>query len=263
VPGERARFDASDGERRAAATGKSLPAGRQVFAGGEGTGVFDSALRMFDPLALLLVAGGSLLLAGFRATGGDVGRAFRALRPLLRANPARDELDARRAVRRIERIASTKGVACADRAESESRFVRRAALNICDAPSADAFAAWAAEELDGRRARHGGAIALWRAAADTAPSMGMIGTVIGLVGMFAAMDDPARMGPAMALAMLTTLYGLVLGTLVFGAIAARLERLSDAELRWQAAVLARIERLARSEAGGAELWLKHSARTGG
>jgi chemotaxis protein MotA len=93
--------------------------------------------------------------------------------------------------------------------------------------------------------------------------MGMIGTVIGLVAMFASMDDPARMGPAMALAMLTTLYGLLFGTLVFGAVAARLERLSEAELRWQRAALARIEALARSEAGGAELWLKHSARTSG
>ena len=220
-------------------------------------------MRMFDPAALALVAGGSLVLAGLRSTHGDIARALRALRPLLRASPARDELDARRAVRRIERVASVKGVACADRAESESAFVRRAALRICDAPSAEAFAAWAADELDARRARHAAAAAFWRSAADTAPSMGMIGTVIGLVGMFAAMDDPARMGPAMALAMLTTLYGLVLGTLVFGAVAARLERLSEAELRWQRAALARIEALARAEAGGAELWLKHSARTGG
>ena len=63
--------------------------------------------------------------------------------------------------------------------------------------------------------------------ADAAPALGMAGTVIGLIGMFAAMDDPALMGPAMALAMLTTLYGLVLGAVLFGPIASRLERLSD------------------------------------
>lgn len=220
-------------------------------------------MRMFDPAALALVAGGSLAVASLRSTRGDIGRALAALRPLFRASPARDELDARRAVRRIERVASVKGIACADRAESESAFVRRAALRICDAPTADAFAAWAADELDARRARHEAAAAWWRAAADAAPSMGMIGTVLGLIGMFAAMDDPARLGPAMALAMLTTLYGLVLGNVGFGAIAARLERLSEAELRWQRAVLASIEELARAEAAGAALWLRHSVRTDG
>jgi len=225
--------------------------------------VFEAAARMFDPAALALVGGGSFLLAAFRSTGGDIARAIRALRPLFLASPSRDEINALRAVRRIERVASVKGIACADRAESESAFVRRAALKICDAPSAGAFAAWAEDELEGRRTRHAAAAAFWRSAADSAPSMGMIGTVIGLVAMFAAMDDPARMGPAMALAMLTTLYGLLFGTLVFGAVAARLERLSEAELRWQRAALARIEALARSEAGGAELWLKHSARTSG
>lgn len=225
--------------------------------------MFEAAAKLFDPAALALVGGGSLLVAALRSTRADIARALAALRPLLRADPARDALDAARAVRRIERIASVKGVGCADRAESESRFVRRAALNICDAPSADAFSAWASRELEGRRERHAAAIALWRAAADTAPSIGMIGTVLGLIGMFAAMDDPAAMGPAMALAMLTTLYGLVLGTLVFGAIAARLERLSDAELRWQRTALASIEALARAEAGGAALWLKHALRVDG
>jgi chemotaxis protein MotA len=80
--------------------------------------------------------------------------------------------------------------------------------------------------------------------------------------MFAVMDDPARMGPAMALAMLTTLYGLVLGALLFGPVAARLERLSEAELRWQATVLNRLEKLARGENADGILWLRRRARAG-
>ena len=46
--------------------------------------------------------------------------------------------------------------------------------------------------------------------ADMGPAMGMIGTLIGLVGMLANMDDPKTIGPAMAVALLTTLYGAVL-----------------------------------------------------
>src|SRR3546814_11321360 len=77
--------------------------------------------------------------------------------------------------------------------------MRRAAIHLADAPTADWFAAWAKKELEERAARHESAVSFWRAASDSAPAMGMIGTVVGLVGMFIAMDDPATIGPAMAL----------------------------------------------------------------
>ena len=73
--------------------------------------------------------------------------------------------------------------------------------------------------------------------------------------LWAAMDDPDRMGPSMALAMLTTFYGLVLGTLVFGSVASRLERLSEAELAWQRKIVKRLEKLALTEACPAGKWL--------
>lgn len=215
-----------------------------------------TAAQLFDPASLLLVAGGSILTAALRSTGGDINRAVRSIGPLLRANPHADALAASRAVRQLERIAELKGTSCADQVYTESRFVRTAALKLADAPSAAAFSDWAEEELEARRARHAAAAAVWHAAADAAPNMGMIGTVLGLIGMFAAMDDPARMGPAMALAMLTTFYGLVLGTLLFAPFASRLERLSEAELAWQKQILAQIEALAKAETSKAGKWLK-------
>ncbi|MCK5889644.1 MAG: MotA/TolQ/ExbB proton channel family protein [Methylococcales bacterium] len=48
---------------------------------------------------------------------------------------------------------------------------------------------------------------MWKGVGDLAPAMGMIGTLIGLVQMLANMADPASIGPAMAVALLTTLYG--------------------------------------------------------
>ena len=125
--------------------------------------------------------------------------------------------------------------------------MHRAACRLADADSAERFAIWAREELEDRRARHKAAIGLWRYAAEVAPAMGMIGTVIGLIPMFAKMNDPAAMGPAMAVAMLTTLYGLVLAFGIAGPIAARLERLSEAECAWQARVAERLLALARAE----------------
>lgn len=218
--------------------------------------MIETAAQLIDPTSLLLVAGGSILTAALRSTGDDLARTVRSIVPLLRAHPDRDALDARRAIRQLERIAELKGTSCADQVETKSRFIRTAALKLADAPSAAAFSDWAEGELEARRARHEAVAAVWRAAADSAPNMGMIGTVLGLIGMFAAMNDPARMGPAMALAMLTTFYGLALGTFLFGPFAARLERLSEAELAWQKQVLARLEALAVAEAPKAGKWLK-------
>jgi len=56
-----------------------------------------------------------------------------------------------------------------------------------------------------------------------APAMGMIGTLVGLVAMLANMDDPKSIGPAMAVALLTTLYGAVIANAVAGPIAAKLK----------------------------------------
>ena len=62
--------------------------------------------------------------------------------------------------------------------------------------------------------RHEVGSAIWKQMGDTAPAMGMIGTLIGLVAMLANMSDPASIGPAMAVALLTTLYGAMLGNMV-------------------------------------------------
>ena len=58
--------------------------------------------------------------------------------------------------------------------------------------------------------RHATASTIFSSLASMAPAMGMIGTLIGLVAMLANMDDPKSIGPAMAVALLTTLYGAIL-----------------------------------------------------
>jgi len=55
---------------------------------------------------------------------------------------------------------------------------------------------------------------VFKALGDAAPAFGMIGTLVGLVQMLANMDDPSKIGPAMAIALLTTLYGAILANLV-------------------------------------------------
>lgn len=63
--------------------------------------------------------------------------------------------------------------------------------------------------------RHNMGSSILESAGAFAPAFGMIGTLVGLVQMLANMDDPSQIGPAMAVALLTTLYGAVLANLVF------------------------------------------------
>jgi len=64
-----------------------------------------------------------------------------------------------------------------------------------------------------------------------APAMGMIGTLVGLVAMLANMDDPKSIGPAMAVALLTTLYGAIIANAMCGPIASKLKLRAGDEAR--------------------------------
>jgi chemotaxis protein MotA len=78
--------------------------------------------------------------------------------------------------------------------------------------------------------RHERTIDVLRKGAEIAPAMGLIGTLIGLVQMLGNLDDPTKIGPAMAIALLTTLYGAVFAYMVLLPLATKLERNSEKEI---------------------------------
>ncbi len=69
-----------------------------------------------------------------------------------------------------------------------------------------------------------------RRAAEIAPAMGLIGTLIGLVQMLGELNDPKNIGPHMAIALLTTLYGALLSYMIMTPLASKIERNSEEEL---------------------------------
>jgi chemotaxis protein MotA len=78
--------------------------------------------------------------------------------------------------------------------------------------------------------RHVRSTGILRRASEVAPAMGLIGTLIGLVQMLGSLNSPERIGPAMAVALLTTFYGALLANVVFLPLASKLERNSATEL---------------------------------
>ncbi|KKC25293.1 motility protein A [Sphingomonas sp. SRS2] len=209
--------------------------------------LLEQIARFIDPAAIAIVLGGTLITTIFRAPWAHIGRAFAALGLLGKADPTADAAAARISVSRIRELAEVRSINCVDRVETAQRFLMRAARELSEARSSRDFARWAIDEIEGRRLRHQAAIGVWRAIAEAGPSMGMIGTIIGLVQMFAQMDDPSTIGPAMAVAMLTTLYGIILSAGIAAPVAGRLESLSETELAWQMSACKQLELLARDE----------------
>ena len=80
-----------------------------------------------------------------------------------------------------------------------------------------------------------------------APAMGMIGTVIGLVQMLQTMSDPSTIGPAMAVALLTTLYGAVLANLVFNPMSGKLKARSKEEVLLREMIMEGILSISKGE----------------
>ena len=190
-----------------------------------------------DPLTLTLMLGAMLILAILQNGVANVANAMRALVPLVKARPEQDRDAARAAMLQVDHLAQLRGIACTDRlctgkVQSAHPFLADAVRKFSHCDRIEQFELWVEQMLADRAERHQSAHNVWFAMADAAPALGMAGTIIGLIGMFARMDDPANIGPSMALALLTTLYGVVLANLFAAPIAGRLVDLSQRELAW-------------------------------
>jgi chemotaxis protein MotA len=198
-----------------------------------------------DPLAIGIVLGGTAASLVLRNQLRDVGRAFAALRTLWRkpfdAAPLLSQTAA------LERIAKRHGVLSLDRSVIEDPDMAAAVQAAVDGSTPDQVTAIVGARIDARADRHRAAIEVWTGAAEAAPAMGLIGTILGLVQMFAAMTDPDTIGAAMAVALLATLYGALLANLIAMPIASRLKRLARSEAGERQRLVAPLAALAKLE----------------
>lgn len=113
--------------------------------------------------------------------------------------------------------------------EVSSDFLQRGIQLLVDGHDPDVVKSLLAKDKNQAIERHMLGSKIFDAFTDVAPAMGMIGTLIGLVAMLANMDDPKAIGPAMAVALLTTLYGAVIANAITGPIAEKLRLRADEE----------------------------------
>ncbi len=147
-------------------------------------------------------------------------------------------------------LSKKKGLLALANIENELRkepFILRGTQYVTDGYSSQDVENLLGQEIDMLADRHRRSAGILRRAADIAPAMGLIGTLVGLVQMLADLDNPAAIGPAMAVALLTTFYGAIMGTVVIAPLAGKLENNSNDETVYKSLVMTALSAIARQE----------------
>ncbi|WP_199609073.1 flagellar motor protein PomA [Flocculibacter collagenilyticus] len=114
------------------------------------------------------------------------------------------------------------GFLALEEAEIPNDFMQKGVDMLVDGHDGEVVRATLEKDIGLTTARHEAGAGFFKSLGDVAPAMGMIGTLIGLVAMLSNMDDPKAIGPAMAVALLTTLYGAFLANVIALPISAKL-----------------------------------------
>ena len=128
---------------------------------------------------------------------------------------------------RLAELARKRGILGLDKMLDTMRhepFVHKAVSLAVDGAAVDEIRNILQREINAMADRHMRSANVLRKAAEVAPAMGLIGTLIGLVQMLGNLNDPSSIGPGLAVALLTTFYGAVLANMVFAPLASKLER---------------------------------------
>ncbi len=191
--------------------------------------VLGGSIGMFvDITSILIVVGGSTFVVLMKFTIGQffgatkiAGKAF-----MFKADEPEDLIAK---IVEMADAARKGGFLALEEMEINNSFMQKGIDLLVDGHDADVVRAALKKDIALTDERHTQGTGVFRAFGEVAPAMGMIGTLVGLVAMLSNMDDPKSIGPAMAVALLTTLYGAILSNMVFFPIADKLALRRDQE----------------------------------
>jgi chemotaxis protein MotA len=195
-------------------------------------------MAFFNISALIIVLGGTGA-ATLSSVGLDTMKRIPSLYKMAFSPP---ELDVPGRVALIVSIAEQarrEGLLALDAqlAEIDDEFTRKGLQLVVDGTDPELVREILEAELDGMAARHGAGATAFEKAGGYAPTMGIIGTVMGLVHVLQNLSAPSTLGPAISTAFIATLLGVGSANVIFLPVASRLRALSAAELELRALTL--------------------------
>lgn len=178
--------------------------------------------------SLMIVIGGTFAVVLMRFTLGQfIGSIKTAMKAFLHKSESPEEIIER--VVELASIARKEGLLALERQEISNPLLAKGVTMLVDGHEPNVVRKALLTELNETLNRHSIGQQIFKAIGDAAPAMGMIGTLVGLVQMLSNMSDPKSIGPAMAVALLTTLYGAMLANMFALPIADKLSLRSNEE----------------------------------
>ncbi|QSR48751.1 flagellar motor protein PomA [Aeromonas veronii] len=191
--------------------------------------ILGGSLSMFiDMPSVYITILGSIFIAMMKFNIGQFFLAFKvAGKAFMYKGDKLDDLIAKAV--ELADAARKGGFLALEAAEIPNAFMKKGIDMLVDGHDAEVVRAVMEKDIDLTAERHIIAIKVFRTLGDLGPAMGMIGTLVGLVAMLSNMSDPKSIGPAMAVALLTTLYGAIEANMIAIPIADKLELRSGEE----------------------------------
>lgn len=146
--------------------------------------------------------------------------------------PKNDEAAIIRQIIDLSNVARKEGLLALEESANnlEDEFMKKGILLIVDGTDPELVRNILDTELINVDTRHKNVIGFWKNMAALGPAWGMIGTLVGLINMLKDLNDPDSIGPNMAVALVTTLYGSLLANWLSTPIANKLTAYNDAEI---------------------------------
>ncbi len=210
-----------------------------TFAAMSMGGIDPVSIFFADPGSIILVAGGAIGATLASHTMDDAkGFAKWLMKGLMPAKPA-DPAETITQLLGFAETARKEGLLALESAakQIEDPFLRKGIEMSVDGTDPEVVREVLETELAATKARHKAGAGFFVTAAGFAPAFGVAGTVIGLIDMLNNLNDPSALGPALAVAFATTLWGVFLANYVFNPIANTLKRTSELEMAYKELIL--------------------------
>jgi len=177
---------------------------------------------------LLIVVGGTIATCFIKFTMKDLINSVRVAMKAFTVKIQPPESIMERMVA-LAKVAKESGLIALENEKPDDEFSAKAFQYLADGFEEERIEELLRKDINLTVQRHSVGQKVFRGMGRSAPAFGMIGTLIGLVEMLANMSNPSSIGPAMAVALLTTLYGALLAHLVFLPLADKLALRSQQE----------------------------------